>query len=106
MPRKTLALMATAGLLSACSAQGGTRAQPAPVPPSSQRDQGTCGAEKVGTFVGIVPTPEVLAEIKTASGAQTIRVVGPHDVMTMDFRSDRLTISTGDDGKIARLRCV
>lgn len=35
-----------------------------------------------------------------------IRVVGPNDAMTMDFRLDRLTIETDEDGNLVTARCV
>lgn len=93
-------LMAIA-LLAGCATQGGP--PPATTPPPAQ---GSCGAEKVGNYVGAMMNDEVLAKVKSASGAQTVRVVGPHDAMTMDFREDRLTITTDDAGRIKTLRCV
>jgi hypothetical protein len=93
-------LMATV-LLAGCAAQGGPPPETTP-PPA----QGSCGAEKVGGYVGTVMNDEVLAKIKATSGAKITRVVGPHDAMTMDFREDRLTITTDDAGRIKTLRCV
>jgi uncharacterized lipoprotein YajG len=99
--RSALPGLAAVVLLAGCAAQGDARPQtPSPLA------QGSCGAEKVGSYLGVVSNDEVLAKIKSASGAQTLRVVGPHDVMTMDFREDRLTITTDDKGRIKTLRCV
>ena len=69
--RSILPALATAFLITGCAAQGAARpeASPAPVPPA----QGTCGAEKVSSFVGAVASDEVLAKIKSASGAQACR---------------------------------
>lgn len=65
-----------------------------------------CGASRVMNYIGVQRSDEVLAKIKSASGAQTLRVVGPNDAMTMDFREDRLTITTDEAGRIKTLRCV
>ncbi len=101
------AFMGVAGLilLAGCSAQDEARPEPASaVPPAG--DQATCGADKVASYLGVKVTDEVTAKIKSASGAQTLRVVGPHDMMTRDYRIDRLTIETDEAGVIKRLRCV
>lgn len=99
------ALLATSAalvMLAGCTAQNGSRPEQASAPAGSD----ACGASKVASYVGMQPTDEVLAKIKSASGAQMLRVVGPNDAMTMDFREDRLTITTGEDGRIKTLRCV
>lgn len=95
-----------AATLAGCSAQDSAPPAAAPPPVSSADDQSTCGANRLASFIGAVPSAETLAQIKAASGAQSHRVVGPNDMMTMDFRSDRLTIETGADGRIKQFRCV
>lgn len=97
--------MAAVALLAGCTAQGD--AQPEETPPAARvGDQASCGADKVGSYLGVLATDEVTAKIKSASGAKALRVVGPRDIMTMDYRTDRLTIETDDGGRIKRLRCV
>lgn len=96
-----LASTAALVMLAGCTAQDGTRPET-----SAPVGSDACGASKVGSYVGMQPTDEVLAKIKSASGAQMLRVVGPNDAMTMDFREDRLTITTGEDGRIKTLRCT
>jgi hypothetical protein len=100
----SLASVAILAALAGCSAQDGARPEQAPAAPSAGSD--ACGASKVSSYLGVQLTDEVLAKIKSASGAQALRVVGPRDAMTMDFREDRLTITTGEDGRIKSLRCV
>jgi hypothetical protein len=99
--RTALPAIASIVLLAGCSAQEGNRPEASPPPV-----QGSCGAEKVGNYLGVMVNDEVLAKIKSASGAQALRVVGPDDAMTMDLREDRLTISTDDKGRIKTLKCV
>jgi hypothetical protein len=100
--RTPLASMAALALLAGCTAQGDGHPEPSPAPPGAD----ACGASKVASYIGVQRTDEVLAKIKSASGTQTLRVVGPHDAMTMDFREDRLTITTDENGRIKTLRCV
>lgn len=38
--------------------------------------------------------------------AQKLRIVGPGQAMTMDFRPDRLTVSYDKAGRITSLQCV
>ena len=106
MRTASLASMAALAMLAGCAAQDGARPEQAAAPPPPQAGPDACGASKVASYLGVKPSDEVLAKIRSASGAQTLRVVGPRDVMTMDFREDRLTITTGEDGLIKSLRCV
>jgi len=98
----SIASMAAMTMLAGCAAQGVTHPDPAAAPPAAD----ACGASKVSRFIGMQKSDEVLAKIKSASGAQTLRVVGPNDAMTMDFREDRLTVTTDENGRIKTLRCV
>jgi cytoskeletal protein RodZ len=100
----TWAGMAAMALLAGCTPQADDRPEPTPAPPSAGAD--ACGASKVASYVGSQASDANVAKIKSASGAQALRVVGPNDAMTMDFRQDRLTITTDENGRIKTLRCV
>ena len=89
-------------MLAACTSEGS--APPASTPAPTSAD--ACGASKVASYIGVQRSDEVIAKIKSASGAQALRVVGPNDAMTMDFREDRLTVTTDENGRIKTLRCV
>lgn len=93
-------------MLAGCVAREGAGPEPKPLTPAPPTGSDACGASKVSSYLGVQPSGEVLAKIKSASGAQALRVVGARGVMTMDFREDRLTITTGEDGRIKSLRCV
>ncbi|MET1756278.1 I78 family peptidase inhibitor [Novosphingobium sp. RD2P27] len=106
-PRSAVANMAAIAMLAGCTPPSGARPEPAPPPEAAPaNEQASCGADKLDGYLGAIPSPDVLAKIKAASGAAMTRVVGPDDMMTMDFRPDRLTIHTGDDGRIIRFRCI
>lgn len=85
-------------LLAAC-APGQTGAEPAP--PADDE----CGAGKLGAFLNLAGSADVLARLRTAAGHDRIRVIHPGDVVTMDYRADRLNVELGEDGRIQRLRC-
>ena len=96
----SFASMVAITMLTGCAAQG--EAQPEMSPGVAD----ACGASKVASYIGVRRSDEVIAKIKSASGAQTLRVVGPNDAMTMDLREDRLTVTTDETGRIKTLRCV
>jgi len=98
----TLASLAIPAMLAGCTARSGAQ----PPSPALATTNDACGASKLGAFIGVKPATEVLAKIKALAGTQIVRVVGPDDAMTMDVRTDRLTITTGADGRITQLRCV
>jgi len=111
---RSLAGVAAIALLAACSGQESKAPEPTPNPPVAETSEAvavdpalaSCAADKLRAYIDTMMSDEALARIKATSGAKTVRVVGPRDMMTMDFRQDRLTIATTEDGRIKSLRCV
>jgi uncharacterized lipoprotein YajG len=103
--RATL-IVAGLAMLAACAPQDGTRPETTPAPGPVATGPDSCGATKVSSYVGTQATDEALAKIKSASGTKSMRVAGPNDMMTQDFRQDRLTIITDENGRIKTLSCV
>jgi hypothetical protein len=64
-----------------------------------------CGAEKLQNYLNLLPTATAKEEIAKAAGHNRIRYVGPKDVVTQEFREDRLTAELGVDGRIKEFRC-
>lgn len=64
-----------------------------------------CQAAKVQTLVGRLADADTVTQARGQSGAKSVRVLGPHDAMTMDFLSDRLNIEIDAAGVITRLYC-
>lgn len=56
--------------------------------------QGSCNSESVSHFVGQTATPELLEQVRSQSGANTARILGPDDVVTLEYNSQRLNINT------------
>lgn len=77
---RTLPLAALAAALAAgCVAV--VPAEPAP---------GACRAEDAAKLVGQVDPGE--EALKALTGASTVRMAGPHQALTMDYRFDRVTV--------------
>ena len=102
-----------AAILAACSpgTETSVDSQSAPVPDVAQSEApaqdaaAQCGADTLDDFINALPTSDILGKIKERIGDRTIRVVGPHDAITRDFRVDRLNVETGEDGRIKQFRC-
>ncbi|MHA6723057.1 I78 family peptidase inhibitor [Sphingomonas sp. RS2018] len=66
---------------------------------------GPCAAADVQGFIGRVYDATTEAELRKWTGARTIRPVRPGQMVTMDFRPDRLTVRIDDAGRIVSLAC-
>ncbi len=90
------ALLALALLLPACAtAQGEQPMIPEPA----------CRAESASSLVGRPGTAALAEEARRMSGARVVRVLHPGDIVTMEFRGDRLNVHLDAAGKIERIVC-
>lgn len=92
-------VLAASIILSGCTATGSN-------PPAANG----CGATAVQDRVG-QPVTGTTAENLRIGGEPVptdgpVRVVGPGQPVTMDFRADRLTIETDEEGNMVSARCV
>ncbi len=74
------------------------------IEPAPSVPRGECDATSADAFVGR-DGPAVAEEARAAAGAKTVRVIGPDQAVTMDFRPDRLNLETDADGKVLKARC-
>jgi hypothetical protein len=72
---------------------------------ANEPDATACGADKLDRWLNVLPTETVKEEIADAAGHRRIRYIAPGDMVTMDFRPDRLNVETGEDGRIKLFRC-
>ncbi len=79
--------------------------------PAPARDQtpvmggGACDAAPVQDLVG-KPSGEALgADALARSGAKVMRWIRPGQVVTMEYREDRLNLHLDDKGVVARINC-
>ena len=87
--------------LSACAIGGTDNMAPPPPPPSEM----ACDASGLEDHVGHEASDSSGATLLKLSGARTLRWVPPRTAVTMDYRSDRLTVSYDDDMVVTRISC-
>ena len=75
------------------------------LPAHGQTSGYECKSEGLDAFVGQQPTSEVGSEVLTKSGAKVLRWLQPGQIVTMEFRADRVNIVIGTNGKIERVTC-
>lgn len=78
---------------------------PADGEPEPVGGSGRCDATSLGDLVGQPATQELGAEALRRSGARILRWIRPGDVVTMDYRVDRLNIHLDGHGRVDRLAC-
>ena len=90
-----LAALTASGLLAACEPV------PAPVQPAEPAiPPAECGATG---FKGLIGQPrDVLTQMNFPLNT---RVIGPNDMVTADFRPERLNIEYGPNGRIDKVSC-
>lgn len=64
-----------------------------------------CNAEAVRWAIGREPTQDVVERARIESGSNAVRVIRPGDVVTMDYRVDRLNLDVNDRNAITGARC-
>lgn len=102
---KSVRLRATlAGLAAFAMAGCAASTPPAGSPPVTDgADQ--CGAQALQDYLGMIAAGPVEARIRETTGAKPVRILGPNDAATMDYRPDRLNVRTDSDGRIVQIRC-
>lgn len=98
--RKTIALAAILG--AGCT----TMAADEPQPPVHGETPGyECKSEGLDAFIGREPSTEVGSEILAKSGAKVFRWLVPGQIVTMEFRADRVNAYIGTNNRIERVTC-
>ena len=67
--------------------------------------RGACNAADLDNLIGREATTELGAEAMRRSGAIRLRWIQPGDVVTMDYREDRLNIHLDARNRVERLIC-
>jgi hypothetical protein len=55
--------------------------------------------------IGQKASAQLLEQARVKAGAQNARLLSPHDIMTLEYRSDRLNLNTDDNAVITRVNC-
>ncbi|WP_263143794.1 I78 family peptidase inhibitor [Pseudomonas sp. RIT-PI-AD] len=99
-----------AALLSGC---GSTPEAPSPDEPDARAhatdlplpSSAGCDSAIGDALVGKAADAALLEQVRQRSGARTLRVLRPHDVITLEYDSQRLNLETDEGGTIQRAYC-
>jgi len=87
------------------AALAGCAAHPAPIPVHGEDLERTCNAAGTERFVGQPATSETGAAILKATGSGVLRWAPMGVALTMDYRTDRVTVRLGPDRRVTSVRC-
>lgn len=99
--KKWLWAIACAVTVSACTA-------PQNSPPSGipiAEGAGICDAANVQSYLGSMVTEELGAKVLSETGSRILRWIPPRSAVTMDYRTDRVSISYDDQRMVTAIRC-
>jgi hypothetical protein len=104
MPCKSssIGLFLAVSVLAGCSS---TPESTTPEAPVAQAGHGRCDASGAQFAVGQSASAALLAQAKSKAGAQDARFLGPNDMVTLEYRSDRVNLNTDNSGKVVRVNC-
>lgn len=81
-------------------------APPADAPPPAQPPTAqACDADAANGAIGRTATTEVIEEARIAAGAVVARTLAPGQVVTMEFRGDRLNLMVDEANVVTGVRC-
>ncbi|PNQ93821.1 hypothetical protein CCU68_04340 [Pseudomonas gingeri NCPPB 3146 = LMG 5327] len=91
-------------VLAGCANSGSAPAASAPAGESGN-GSGRCEAKGAEFTIGKQVSAELLEQARSRSGAQSARILGPDDMVTLEYRSDRLNLNVDSTGKVERVNC-
>ncbi|AIR90733.1 I78 family peptidase inhibitor [Pseudomonas cremoricolorata] len=106
--RASLASLLVLAMLAGCSTGGSTTdagRDAAPAADAAQANDGRCQASGADFAIGKQGTPELLEQARAASGAQIARLLTPRDMVTLEYRSERLNLNVNEQGVVNRVNC-
>ena len=103
MPWKlaSLGTVLAAVMLAGCSSTSGSAKDPV----VAEAGSGRCEAKAAEFTIGKKASPQLLEEARTRSGSQSARILRPNDMITLEYRSDRLNLNTDAGLVITRVNC-
>ncbi|MDB6445362.1 MULTISPECIES: I78 family peptidase inhibitor [Pseudomonas] len=103
MPWKlaSLSTVLAAVVLSGCSSTAETTADPV----AGEAGSGRCEAKAAEFAIGKQASPQLLEQARSRSGAQVARILKPNDMITLEYRSDRLNLNTDAKLVVNRVNC-
>jgi hypothetical protein len=64
-----------------------------------------CEAKSAEFTIGKKASPQLLEQARTRAGAQNARFLKPDDMVTLEYRSDRLNLNTDSNLVVTRVNC-
>ena len=64
-----------------------------------------CNVHSADKFIGRLASPSVRDSILRSSNAALLRWAPPHTMLTMDFRSDRVTVYLNSLHRVTKISC-
>lgn len=105
MPWKLASLgsLLAAALLAGCST---TSTEPATdAAATTETGHSRCEAKAAEFTIGKQASPQLLDEARKRAGAQNARFLQPDDMVTLEYRSDRLNLNTDAGHIVTRVNC-
>lgn len=104
MPLKfaTLGALIAAALLAGCSTSSSESAKESV---ATDTGHSRCEAAAAQFTVGKKASPELLEQARVKAGAQNARFLKPTDMITLEYRSDRLNLNTDNNLVVTRVNC-
>ena len=65
----------------------------------------SCAADRLQPLIGQPASEELGAQALRRSGARALRWIRPGDMVTMDYRPDRLNVHLDSRGRVERFVC-
>lgn len=99
--------LSSVGLFVAVSLLAGCSSTPESPAKESQAQvlSGRCDAAGAQFAVGQQASAALLAQARSKAGAQDARFISPNDVLTLEYRSERVNLNTDANGKVTRVNC-
>ncbi|WP_260961851.1 I78 family peptidase inhibitor [Pseudomonas citri] len=103
MPWKlaSLGTVLAVALLSGCSSQP----ESTPGPATAETGHSRCEAKAAEFAIGKQASPQLLEQARARAGAQIARILKPNDMITLEYRSDRLNLNTDANLVVNRVNC-
>ncbi|MHC8400252.1 I78 family peptidase inhibitor [Pseudomonas sp. MDT1-17] len=105
MPWKlaSLGTLLAVAMLAGCS----TTSTESTTDPVTTTDTGhsRCEAKAAEFTIGKAASPALLEQARTRAGAQNARFLSPNDMVTLEYRSDRLNLNTDASRVVTRVNC-
>lgn len=108
MPWKlaSLGTLLAVALLSGCSSTSESNTESAATAPvTTETGHSRCDAKAAEFALGKQASPQLLEQARARAGAQNARILKPNDMVTLEYRSDRLNLNTDAQLIVNRVNC-